>query len=167
MCTCRGGGSPFQVTNKYPPRRYLATPINVTTGDSAPQPSMILQEMVGHLALYRLHHPARREVGRGAQQQCAVDRLLVGKNGLRSFEEVAAIGARFTHSALTQRHKASRYSGNPTCLRSAFTRGSPARNANSGLFNVKPIRTGPTPAIRCNCSTVRSLSPNPANTSAY
>ena len=56
--------------------------------------------------------------------------------------------------------------GNPSLLRRALTRGSPRRKANSGLFNVKPIRTGPTRASRSNRSRVRSLSPNPAKAKA-
>lgn len=54
------------------------------------------------------------------------------------------------------------YCGNPTFLRKAFTRGSARTNANSGAVNVKPIRTGPTPAQLSNWSIVRSLSFNPA-----
>lgn len=54
------------------------------------------------------------------------------------------------------------YCGNPTFLRKASTRGSARTNANSGAVNVKPIRTGPTPAQLSNWSIVRSLSFNPA-----
>ena len=47
----------------------IATRPQVPTPELRPQPSVILEEMVGRFPLYRLHHPARREVGRGAQQQ--------------------------------------------------------------------------------------------------
>ena len=63
-------------------------------------------------------------------------------------------------------HRYACYSGNPTFLRRAFTRGSARTNANSGLFRVKPSRTGPTAAKRSNRSIVSSLSPNPAKTKA-
>ena len=58
------------------------------------------------------------------------------------------------------------YSGKPTFFRRAFTRGSSRTNANSGLFRVKPSRTGPTRAKLSNRSIVWSLSPNPAKTTA-
>src|ERR671918_1693055 len=47
----------------------IATRPQVPTPELRPQPSVILEEMVGRLALDRLHHPARRQVGRGTQQQ--------------------------------------------------------------------------------------------------
>ncbi len=50
----------------------IATRPQVPTPELRPQPSVILEEMVGRFPLDRLHHPARREVGRGAQQQMNV-----------------------------------------------------------------------------------------------
>src|SRR5262245_43733036 len=50
-------------------RNEVATGPQVPTPELRPQPSVILEEMMRRLPFYRLHHPARREVGRGAQQQ--------------------------------------------------------------------------------------------------
>lgn len=47
----------------------IATRPQVPTPELRPQPSVILEEMMGRFPLDRLHHPARRKVGRGAQQQ--------------------------------------------------------------------------------------------------
>ena len=51
------------------------------------------------------------------------------------------------------------HSGKPTFLRRVFRRGSPRTNANSGLFRVKPSRTGPARVKCSNRSIVWSLSP--------
>src|ERR1700682_1754721 len=47
----------------------VATPPQVPPPERRPQPSIILEEMMRGLALDRLHDTARREMGRGAQQQ--------------------------------------------------------------------------------------------------
>ena len=47
----------------------VATPPQVPTPERRPQPSIILEEMMRGLPLNRLHHTARREMGRGTQQQ--------------------------------------------------------------------------------------------------
>src|ERR1700730_14778551 len=47
----------------------VAAPPQVPTPERRPQPSIILEEMMGGLALDRLHDTARREMGWGAQQQ--------------------------------------------------------------------------------------------------
>ena len=47
----------------------VATPPQVPAPERRPQPSIILEEMMGGLPLNRLHDTARREVGRDAQQQ--------------------------------------------------------------------------------------------------
>jgi hypothetical protein len=47
----------------------VAAPPQVPTPERRPQPSIILEEMMGGLALDRLHHTARREMGWGTQQQ--------------------------------------------------------------------------------------------------
>src|SRR5712691_10937509 len=46
----------------------------VPTPELRPQPPMVLQEMMGRLALDRLHDPARREVRRDAQKQMDMSR---------------------------------------------------------------------------------------------
>ena len=50
-------------------RDEVASAPQVPTPERRPQPSIILEEMMGGLPLYRLHHPTRREVGWGTQQQ--------------------------------------------------------------------------------------------------
>jgi hypothetical protein len=50
-------------------RDEVAAPPQVPTPERRPQPSIILEEMVGGLPLNRLHHTTRREVGWGTQQQ--------------------------------------------------------------------------------------------------
>ena len=47
----------------------VATAPQVPPPERRPQPSIILEEMMRRLPLNRLHHAARREVGRGTQQQ--------------------------------------------------------------------------------------------------
>jgi len=47
----------------------VAAPPQVPTPERRPQPPIILEEMMGGLALDRLHDTARREVGWGTQQQ--------------------------------------------------------------------------------------------------
>src|SRR6266545_441552 len=47
----------------------VAAPPQVPTPERRPQPSIILEEMMRGLPLNRLHHPARRDLGRGTQQQ--------------------------------------------------------------------------------------------------
>src|SRR6202521_6421904 len=48
------------------------------------------------------------------------------------------------------------YSGKPTFLRRAFTRGSPRSRANSGSLSALPIRKGPRTAERSSASKVRA-----------
>ena len=50
-------------------RDEVAAPPQVPTPERRPQPSIILEEMMGGLALDRLHDTARREMGWGTQQQ--------------------------------------------------------------------------------------------------
>ena len=50
----------------------VATAPQVPAPEHRPQPSIILEEMMGGLPLNRLHYTARREVGWGAQQQVDV-----------------------------------------------------------------------------------------------
>jgi len=50
-------------------RDEVAASPQVPTPERRPQPSIILEEMVRGLPLNRLHYTARREVGRGTQQQ--------------------------------------------------------------------------------------------------
>jgi hypothetical protein len=50
-------------------RDEVAASPQVPTPERRPQPSIILEEMMGRLPLNRLHHTTRREVGWGAQQQ--------------------------------------------------------------------------------------------------
>ena len=50
----------------------VATCPQVPTPELRPQPSMILEEMMGRLPLDRLHDTARREVRRDTQQQMDV-----------------------------------------------------------------------------------------------
>src|SRR6266851_6216515 len=50
-------------------RHEVATCPQVPTPELGPQLSTILEEMMGRFPLNRLHHAARREVRRGAQQQ--------------------------------------------------------------------------------------------------
>jgi hypothetical protein len=65
------------------------------------------------------------------------------------------------------RRSCKRYSGKPTFLRRAFTRGSPRTSANSGYVRSRPSSTGPRFAMLSNRPIVCSLSPSPANASAY
>ena len=55
-------------------RHKVAAPPQVPTPERRPQPSIILEEVVGRLPLNRLHDTARREVGWGTQQQVDVVR---------------------------------------------------------------------------------------------
>jgi hypothetical protein len=50
-------------------RDEVAAPPHGPTQERRPQPSIILEEVMGAFPLNRLHYTARREVGRGAQQQ--------------------------------------------------------------------------------------------------
>src|SRR5216683_7676628 len=50
-------------------RYEVAASPQVPTPERRPQPSIILEEMMGGLPLNRLHYAARREMGRGTQQQ--------------------------------------------------------------------------------------------------
>ncbi len=59
------------------------------------------------------------------------------------------------------------YSGKPTFLRRAFTRGSPRSSAYSGNVSVLPMRIGPQDAARSRAAKVRPLSPNTAKINAW
>jgi hypothetical protein len=71
------------------------------------------------------------------------------------------------YAAVVSPNRTDSYSGKPTFLRRAFTRGSPRSRAYSGNVSALPIRKGPAVAARSRASNVRSLSPKPAKISAW
>jgi hypothetical protein len=66
----------------------------------------------------------------------------------------------------SERSLAGFYSGSPTSLRMAFTRGSSRTESSSGTARARPSRTGPCGTIFSRAAAARCLSPRPASAMA-